>query len=573
MNFNITIDRNAKNIMDRYDDHSRKRDGILPDYPLKGKFQTKEEVDDYFSGERIQCLLCGKWFKRIGGIHLAYKHDVSGDEYREMYGLPWKRGLTAKPVYEKRSEMTKKYWADGKIYNVFNMLSVGKHSPKRPAQPFQRDLYKKKRLADREKKDARQWKDYEAIIDRMRTEQRTLTDVCTDSDLPKRSAWNLFVKRHPEFVEKAGKIHYSLPYTIQLKCHDVSPRYRIDCERLRATGMGMQEIANAFGVQYQSVLKTLMNYNKKMGIGRINPYRKWRRGDFEKILERMRTERRVVTDVCMDLDLPMYGAWGHYAKKRPEFAEKARAIHYSLPYAAQIKLHDISPQLRIDCERLRGKGMTLKKIANALGVNFSMVLRSLENFNRKLGLSRTIRFKKWSREYFEKILERMKKEQRTLKDVCRDTDFPKASTWNRFAKEHPEFTENAQKIHYSFPYALQVKHLDVSPRFRVDCERLRAKGMTFKSIAFALGVSYKVALNILKSYDQKMGLAPIRYEQRWSPRDFEIILERMQKQKRTVWNVCQDPDLPTYPVWTSFVKKHPEFAEKARRIKSAFSKR
>ncbi len=154
-----------------------------------------------------------------------------------------------------------------------------------------------------------------------------------------------------------------------------------------------------------------------------------------------------------------------------------------------------------------------------------------------------------------------------------DTDLPCKSTWNRFADEHPEFTGNAIKIHYSLPYALQMRHFDVSPRFHLDCERLRTKGMTMKSIAAALGVPYRIVKKTLKNYNQRMGLARIRWPQRWSLRDFEKILERMREEKRTLSNVCQDPDLPSYPSWSSFVKNYPEFAEKARSIKSAFSKR
>ena len=32
-------------------------------FPWRGKFKAKQEIDDYFSGNKVQCLLCGKWFK------------------------------------------------------------------------------------------------------------------------------------------------------------------------------------------------------------------------------------------------------------------------------------------------------------------------------------------------------------------------------------------------------------------------------------------------------------------------------------------------------------------------------
>ena len=70
----------------------KRRRKVLKGFPWEGTFETKEEVYDYFSGDRIQCLLCGKWFQRLPS-HLKAIHEMTSDEYKEMYGLPWKHGL------------------------------------------------------------------------------------------------------------------------------------------------------------------------------------------------------------------------------------------------------------------------------------------------------------------------------------------------------------------------------------------------------------------------------------------------------------------------------------------------
>ena len=57
-------------------------------------FRTRAEIDRYFSGQSIRCLLCGLHFRRLA-MHLAVKHDTSADEYRVLFGLPWTRGLTS----------------------------------------------------------------------------------------------------------------------------------------------------------------------------------------------------------------------------------------------------------------------------------------------------------------------------------------------------------------------------------------------------------------------------------------------------------------------------------------------
>jgi hypothetical protein len=57
-------------------------------------FRTRQEVDRYFGGRTIQCLICGKRFGRLC-CHLSAKHAMTADEYKSRFGLPWTRGLTS----------------------------------------------------------------------------------------------------------------------------------------------------------------------------------------------------------------------------------------------------------------------------------------------------------------------------------------------------------------------------------------------------------------------------------------------------------------------------------------------
>jgi hypothetical protein len=40
-----------------------------------------------YDDDRVQCHLCGKWFKWVGGAHLRQGHGWSLDEYREAFQL------------------------------------------------------------------------------------------------------------------------------------------------------------------------------------------------------------------------------------------------------------------------------------------------------------------------------------------------------------------------------------------------------------------------------------------------------------------------------------------------------
>jgi len=53
--------------------------------------KTKEEIDKYYSNEKIECLLCGKIFKALGS-HIA-THDITVNEYKDKFNLPYSRSL------------------------------------------------------------------------------------------------------------------------------------------------------------------------------------------------------------------------------------------------------------------------------------------------------------------------------------------------------------------------------------------------------------------------------------------------------------------------------------------------
>jgi hypothetical protein len=57
-------------------------------------FKTRRDIERYFSGDTIECLICGRHFKRLQ-THLIARHGVAADDYKRRFGLPWSRGLTS----------------------------------------------------------------------------------------------------------------------------------------------------------------------------------------------------------------------------------------------------------------------------------------------------------------------------------------------------------------------------------------------------------------------------------------------------------------------------------------------
>lgn len=65
-----------------------KRRKVVNGFPKDTIFETTEQVKEYLSGDRLQCLLCGRNFKAMTS-HLATIHGVDENYYRQRFGIPW----------------------------------------------------------------------------------------------------------------------------------------------------------------------------------------------------------------------------------------------------------------------------------------------------------------------------------------------------------------------------------------------------------------------------------------------------------------------------------------------------
>ena len=75
------------------------------------EFKTKEEVDNYLSGDTIECLICGKNFKSLSA-HLK-THNITAKEYKLLLGIPMSRGLCSPAWSQAVSEKIKEQHARG----------------------------------------------------------------------------------------------------------------------------------------------------------------------------------------------------------------------------------------------------------------------------------------------------------------------------------------------------------------------------------------------------------------------------------------------------------------------------
>ena len=120
---------------------------ILPDFPWRGIFQTFDEIENYFEGDNIQCLLCGRLFKSLGN-HVRKTHGMSPREYKIMYGLPLNRGLSSHGFHNKLSKLQKKIYDDGRNPLVKKDVRLaGSFAAKNKKHQYQLQPFNKKRMS------------------------------------------------------------------------------------------------------------------------------------------------------------------------------------------------------------------------------------------------------------------------------------------------------------------------------------------------------------------------------------------------------------------------------------------
>ncbi|MFZ2142940.1 MAG: MucR family transcriptional regulator [Xanthobacteraceae bacterium] len=98
-------------------------------------FKTRRDIARYFRGNTIECLICGRCFKRLH-THLGAKHGMAADDYKKRFGLPWTRGLTS------ATSLANSGWTDErkakarKLAQKSRFFDMAHSTPRRELAPF-----------------------------------------------------------------------------------------------------------------------------------------------------------------------------------------------------------------------------------------------------------------------------------------------------------------------------------------------------------------------------------------------------------------------------------------------------
>jgi len=86
----------------------------LEGFPKTTPFSSIEEVVSYLSGDHVLCLLCGKPYRSVAH-HILSIHGIDGDQYKEMFKIPWTYALCGQNTSEKHRKLLNDRIADGYI--------------------------------------------------------------------------------------------------------------------------------------------------------------------------------------------------------------------------------------------------------------------------------------------------------------------------------------------------------------------------------------------------------------------------------------------------------------------------
>lgn len=167
---------------------------IKAGFPVDRPFQTRDEIDTYLSGDRVVCLRCGHAY-RILETHLRGVHEITGDDYREIYALPFERGLCASDFSAQRIDHGKRLYEEnverqaGALAKAREAQKTAGGNPQRHKPTFWKGERTKYTRAH-----------YEEFARRVMS-GRSGNSVQRDEDMPTKAHVLRFIKMDKDFAE------------------------------------------------------------------------------------------------------------------------------------------------------------------------------------------------------------------------------------------------------------------------------------------------------------------------------------------------------------------------------------
>jgi hypothetical protein len=227
------------------------------------RMKTKAEVEAYFSGDKIECLICGKWFRSLAK-HIVSIHGVSVNDYKTKFNLPWGRGLVSNDARVKYAESAQKRIAEGDtpfvdFINNPRIMNKAHQAKKRNFRDYdiKRVIMLSHKVKDTYRKETE--KKANEILKRMEHERIPACYVCMLPDVPGYHNLVAACRKNKSIRQRYEQLKASLPSMIEVRYDTTREEIKQRVMGLRTIGKTTREIAKDIGIGATTVKRIIRN--------------------------------------------------------------------------------------------------------------------------------------------------------------------------------------------------------------------------------------------------------------------------------------------------------------------------
>lgn len=198
--------------------------------------RSLREVREHLSGDRVQCLICGKYFLAVCH-HARLVHGISAADYKRRFGLPQGRGVISEQVRQKMSSSISRTRATGRL----PQSAPPQHSPDRIIPPYAR--------ADMRRLDSAAVESILAFVQA----GETLTEACAHEGMPAWSWLHGQLGRDSSLKDRFDAVIEALPFEQQARMKKLGKRFAEAVRALDDESRTLKQIADALGVSDDAV--------------------------------------------------------------------------------------------------------------------------------------------------------------------------------------------------------------------------------------------------------------------------------------------------------------------------------
>lgn len=336
-----------------------KRDAVrrvLPGYPAE-PFTSKEEIEKYVAGEKIACLMCGKYYRNVL-IHSKKIHEMDSEDYRARFNIPDYFPLTGTETRKKLSDHANGLAPEHKAkFREGLARARGLPRKRKPLVPLVRDA----------------WKVALAKAPPQKGEQ---SGRWVDDDY----SWHLeqVATHYPyrDIEPPPGRLSWSGLKKRRMIDPELNARYKQARAKYRSDRAAAQAAEAAIRRQKEKERLAAPRPNRRL----------YPDSAFDEFLKRMLTGR-IPNEVASDPDMPSVKWVRAYFVRHPGSRRRYDETIDAMPFPDQARMQSLGPRFLAEVRRLRVAEDGSKRPDHAIAKMLGLTAMTINIARRKHNIS------------------------------------------------------------------------------------------------------------------------------------------------------------------------------------------